>query len=95
MSQTYGIMQRPLDVTISDKSGLASIAYWINSHLRLEGGETIDKRHPGIVRIHEWDAAQYDKGRVTGISSGERRICRQRSVSWRFAVVLVRKCMAI
>lgn len=77
MSQTYGILKRPLDVTISDKSGLASIAYWINSYLHLEGGETIDKPHPGIVRTHEWVEVQYGKGRATGISSGERWICRQ------------------
>jgi len=68
---TDRILKRPLDVTISDKSGLASIAYWVNSHLSLEGEDVIDKRHPGVVRIHEWVEAQYAKGRITGISSEE------------------------
>ena len=68
---TDRILIRPLDVTISSKSGLASIAYWVNRHLGLEGDKAVDKRHPGVVRIHEWVETQYDRGRITGISSEE------------------------
>ena len=68
---TDRILKRPVGVTISHRSGLASIAYWVNNRLGLEGEGMIDKRHPGIVRIHEWVEAQYAKGRVTGISSEE------------------------
>ena len=68
---TEKILKRPLDVTISDKSGLAGIACWVNNHLGLEGEDMIDKRHPGVVRINGWVEAQYAKGRVTGISSEE------------------------
>jgi isopropylmalate/homocitrate/citramalate synthase len=64
-------IKRPLQVTVSHKSGLASIAVWVNTHLDLEGEDMIDKRHPGIVRIHEWVEDQYAKGRITGISSEE------------------------
>ena len=68
---TDKILKRSLDVTISNRSGLPSIAIWVNSHLGLEGEDAIDKRHPGIVRIHEWVEVQYAKGRITGISSEE------------------------
>lgn len=68
---TERILNRPLDVTISSKSGLASIAYWVNRHLELEGEEAIDKRHPGVVRINEWVETQYARGRITGISLEE------------------------
>jgi len=68
---TDKLLKRPLGVTISSMSGLASIAYWVNRHLGLEGEDAIDKRHPGAVRIHEWVAAQYAKGRTTGVSSKE------------------------
>jgi isopropylmalate/homocitrate/citramalate synthase len=68
---TEKILKRPLQVTVSHKSGLASIAVWVNTHLDLEGEDMIDKRHPGIVRIHEWVEDQYAKGRITGISSEE------------------------
>ncbi|MBD3184751.1 histone-lysine N-methyltransferase [Candidatus Poribacteria bacterium] len=68
---TGKILNRPVDVTISDKSGLAGVAYWVNSHLELEGDDKLDKRHPGVVRIYEWVENQYKVGRITGISSAE------------------------
>jgi hypothetical protein len=68
---TEKILNRPIDISISDKSGLAGIACWVNSHLSLESEQMIDKRHPGIVRINEWVEAQYARGRITGISSEE------------------------
>jgi isopropylmalate/homocitrate/citramalate synthase len=68
---TDKLLNRPLAVTISSKSGLASVAYWVNQHLGLEGAEAIDKRHPSIVRINEWVENQYDRGRTTGISPEE------------------------
>lgn len=68
---TEKILKRPIDVTIADKSGLASVAYWVNSRLGLKGNEALDKRHPGVVRINEWVELQYNKGRTTSISSEE------------------------
>jgi len=68
---TEKLLNRPIDVIIGHKSGLASIAYWVNRRLGLEGDSAIDKRHPGIVRINEWVEAQYEKGRITSISSEE------------------------
>ncbi|MGQ9610681.1 MAG: PDC sensor domain-containing protein [bacterium] len=69
---TEKILNRPLDIIISHKSGLASIAYWVNRTLGLKGKDMIDKRHPGIVRINEWVEEQYEKkGRITSISSEE------------------------
>ncbi len=68
---TDKILKRPLGVTISDKSGLASVAFWVNNHLGLEGEDMIDKRHPGVVRMYEWVTTQYAGGRITGISSEE------------------------
>lgn len=68
---TEKILNRPVEVIIGHKSGLASIAYWVNRTLGLEGDEKIDKRHPGIVRINEWVERQYENGRNTTISPEE------------------------
>jgi len=68
---TRRILGRPPTVIITDKSGLAGIAYWVNSHLDLEGDRRVDKRHPGVVRIHRWVMEQYRQGRVTPISAPE------------------------
>jgi len=68
---TAKILNRPPIVTITDKSGLAGIAYWINTHLRLPEGKGVDKRHPGIAKIHNWILEQYEKGRSIPISHEE------------------------
>ena len=47
---------------ITDKSGKAGIAFWINAHLGLTGDNAIDKRHPGVSRIHKWITEEYEGG---------------------------------
>ncbi len=68
---TSKILGRSPQVVVTDKSGLAGIAYWINSHLGLKGKNRVDKRHPGIAKIYKWVERQYEEGRVTGISHEE------------------------
>ena len=68
---TKSLLNRPLGVIVTDKSGVAGISYWINTHLRQTGGRTVDKHHPGIARIHKWVMEQYAAGRVTAISNEE------------------------
>lgn len=68
---TKKILNRPIKITINEKSGLAGIAHWVNEYLRLTGNTRIDKRHPGIVRINKWISEQYEEGRITSISSEE------------------------
>jgi len=68
---TTTILNRPMGVIITDKSGTAGIAYWVNSHLGLTGNQKVDKRHPGIAKIHKWVMEQYEAGRTTNISRDE------------------------
>lgn len=68
---TGKILNRPVSVIISDKSGTAGIAHWINSHLDLKGEHQVDKRHPGIVKIYRQIMKQYEEGRVTSMSKAE------------------------
>ncbi|HIE27459.1 TPA: histone-lysine N-methyltransferase [Candidatus Poribacteria bacterium] len=68
---TIKILNRPPEVAVTDKSGSAGIAHWINSHLGLIGDAMVDKRHPGVLNIHRWVQQQYDEGRTTAISSEE------------------------
>src|SRR5664280_2450096 len=57
---TNKILKRPVVTMITDKSGNAGITLWINQRFGLEGDNTVDKRHPGISRIHKWITEQYD-----------------------------------
>ncbi len=56
---------------MSQSSGLAGIACWINSHYRLKGDKCIDKKDPRIVQIKGRIDAEYEDGRVTVMSDGE------------------------
>jgi isopropylmalate/homocitrate/citramalate synthase len=68
---TTKILKRPIVTMITDKSGKAGLAHWINTRLSAKGKAIIDKRHPGVSKIHKWVTEQYDNGRVTGISHEE------------------------
>lgn len=68
---TKKVLNRPIKITINEKSGLAGIAHWVNEYLGLTSNTRIDKRHPGIVRINKWISEQYEEGRITAISSEE------------------------
>jgi isopropylmalate/homocitrate/citramalate synthase len=68
---TRKILNRPVSITITDKTGSAGLAYWVNTRLGLEGEAAINKRHPGIVKIHKRVMREYEEGRVTSISSQE------------------------
>ncbi|MFQ5456542.1 MAG: histone-lysine N-methyltransferase [Nitrospirota bacterium] len=68
---TNKILKRPIGITITDKSGTGGIAYWINSHLSLDDDRKIDKNHPGIAKIYKRVMEQYEKGRLTSISTEE------------------------
>jgi isopropylmalate/homocitrate/citramalate synthase len=71
---TGKILGRPVAVIISDKSGTAGIAHWINAHRELDGEQRIDKRHPGVVRIYKQVMREYEQGRVTSMSNEEMNI---------------------
>ncbi|MGQ9636811.1 MAG: triose-phosphate isomerase [Thermodesulfobacteriota bacterium] len=68
---TSKVLNRPISISINDKSGLAGIAQWINSHFSLTGKDRVEKTHPGVARINRWVMKQYEEGRTTAISDQE------------------------
>lgn len=68
---TAKILDRPLGITVNDRSGLAGVAYWVNTTLRLKGPRQLGKDHPAIVAIHAEVERQYRGGRTTGFSPDE------------------------
>lgn len=68
---TQGILNRPPEVSITDVSGLAGVAFWINTELRLPKSKKIDKSNPAIAKIKEWIDAQFAAGRVNVVSDEE------------------------
>lgn len=75
---TKKLLNRPIRVTITDKSGVAGIAYWVNQRLDLKDEQKIDKRHPSLIKIYAWIEKQYNQGRTTSISDDEmEKLCRK------------------
>jgi len=68
---TKRILNRPITINLTDKSGLAGIAHWINSHFALIGQDAIEKTHPGVARLNKRILKQYEGGRVTAMSDEE------------------------
>ncbi len=68
---TTTILKRPLDVSITNRSGIAGVGFWVNEQLRKKGLETVDKRDPRVAKMFEWVEQQYEGGRVTSISPEE------------------------
>lgn len=68
---TEKLLKRKVDVAVTDKSGTAGIAQWINLNLRLEPSKKVTKEHPGVTKIKEWVDSEYSKGRTTAISNQE------------------------
>ena len=68
---TEAILNRPANVLVSNVSGLAGIAYWLNGHYRLSGEDKIDKRDKICEHIKKWVDEQYANGRTTTIGDSE------------------------
>ncbi|MGC9196882.1 MAG: triose-phosphate isomerase [Syntrophobacteraceae bacterium] len=68
---TKKLLKRPISITITDKSGIAGVAYWVNHRLKLEEDRRLDKRHPGLQKIYKQVMNEYEKGRNTSISAEE------------------------
>jgi citrate (Re)-synthase len=68
---TEKLLKRPIAISITDKSGAAGIAKWINSHLGLTAEKAIDKKDPGIIGIHKEILKQYEAGRETSMANEE------------------------
>lgn len=68
---TEKILGRPAAVAVDSHSGLAGIAFWMNSYFRLTGDDAIDKKSPLVARIKEEVDRQYADGRNTAMGDQE------------------------
>ena len=68
---TGKFLNRPPLVAVSNTSGLAGIAHWINNYYHLPDERKVDKNSELVKRIKVWVDEQYDDGRVTVITDNE------------------------
>lgn len=68
---TEKFLNRPVLCAVSNTSGLAGIAHWINSYYKLPEGKAVDKSSELVRGIKEWVDAEYESGRVTVLTDHE------------------------
>lgn len=83
---TKKLLGVPPAVQIGKASGLAGIAYWINSTFDLSEDEKIDKKDPLVIKMKEWVDAEYEDGRQTMLSNYELECMIERLAPGRFPI---------
>ena len=68
---TDKFLNRPVMCAISNTSGLAGIAHWINHHYKLKSDSQLDKKDDLVIKLKEWVDKQYEEGRVTVLTDNE------------------------
>ena len=83
---TRRLLGRPVPIIITDKTGRAGVAYWINANLQLPKGQQISKKHPAVGQIYDAIMALYEEtGRTTSFSHEEMEALVQRFMPELFA----------
>lgn len=68
---THKILGRKPTVSISNTSGAAGIAYWINAYYSLEGVNAVEKADPVVKALKDMVDAEYAAGRNTIMGDDE------------------------
>lgn len=68
---TEKFLNRPALVAVSNTSGLAGIAHWMNSYFKWKGEKQIEKSHPLVAMVKAWIDEEYESGRVTVLTDEE------------------------
>ena len=58
-------LNRPVLCAISNTSGLAGIAHWLNTYYKLKGDKQVQKNSELVAEIKKWVDEEYAGGRVT------------------------------
>ena len=68
---TEKILNRPAEVAISNTSGLAGVAYWVNKHYRKKDDNPYTKADAFIVEMKKYIDKEYEDGRTTLMGDDE------------------------
>ena len=68
---TEKFLNRPVLCAVSNTSGLAGIAHWINTYFGLKEEKQVDKNSKLVDKVKEWVDKEYESGRVTVLTDEE------------------------
>ncbi len=75
---TKKILGRDVPIIITDKSGRAGVAYWLNHNLGLEGERQVGKSNPAVGMMYNRILQAYEAGRNTSFSNKEMTVLAKR-----------------
>ena len=75
---TEKFLNRPVRCAISNTSGLAGIAHWLNTYYGLKDEKQIEKSSELVQEIKKWVDGEYAGGRVTVLTDEEIAACVER-----------------
>ena len=68
---TETLLSRKPKVSISNTSGVAGVAFWVNEFREKKGESPLEKNSPVVQNIYKWVCDEYDAGRITIITDEE------------------------
>ena len=68
---TNKFLNRPVLCAVSNTSGLAGIAHWINTYFHLPQEKLLDKNSELVHMVKAWVDKEYEDGRLTILSNQE------------------------
>ena len=68
---TEKFLNRPVLCAVSNTSGLAGIAHWINTYYKLPDEYKVDKNSELVHKVKDWVDEEYAAGRVTVLTDDE------------------------
>lgn len=68
---TDKFLNRPVLCAVSNTSGLAGIAHWINTYYKLPEEKHVDKNSELVRELKTWVDGEYEAGRVTVLTDSE------------------------
>ena len=68
---TEKFLNRPVLCAVSNTSGLAGIAHWMNTYYKLKGEKQVDKGSALVKAVKQWVDEEYAGGRVTVLTDDE------------------------
>ena len=83
---TDKFLNRPVRCAVSNTSGLAGIAHWLNTYYQLRDERQVSKTSELVKAIKEWVDAEYAGGRVTVLTDEEivacvERVCQEKHIT--------------
>ncbi len=68
---TEKFLNRPVLCAVSNTSGLAGIAHWINTYYKFKDDKKISKSSELVAYVKAWVDTEYEGGRVTVLTDDE------------------------